>query len=1033
MIYERYSNRVLGKLENLNKIYANLMYAKADTLPSPVGLSTKEHFRTPPTERLSPLSAGDRWGGEYMNLWIKGTYTVPAHLAGQKLYVIPHTDAYETLFFKNGIPDGIFNSKGDYMGIMHSAQLLTDCAKEGETFDLAFECYAHHFCADCHPYLHYGSETPVANEADFVKTFRSIDICTVDEEIYHFVFDLNIVLQMAKNLSAENFLRHRAQAALENVFADIIQYPAHYDMEAVHNSVVKCREHLKTVLAHAPAETTRGKIGLVGNSHMDTAWLWPVSETIRKCARTYSNVVKLMEQYPEYKFIQSSALHLEWMKDYYPDLYEKMKKYIAEGRYEPNGGVFVECDCNITSGELMARQFMYGQHFTRDEFGYTSDAFWLPDTFGYNGAIPQIMQESAVKYFYTTKMGWNDLNTFPFTSFKWKGIDGSVVLTHLNSIDTTPDVRDTQREIKTIQNKEYFEGRLHSFGHGDGGGGPTPAMLEKARRIMNVPGLADSYYTTISDFMKEIEKVADKLPTYTGELYLELHRGTLTQMHEIKRSNRKAEFALHDMDYLNVLAGEGKNARTDALYKTLLTNQFHDILPGTCYTGVTQKAVGQNYQVVEDAGVITKDYAKKLLSDGDAVTLFNTTSFDRNDVVMLPDSGKYPAGKIVQTYSDVTGKAVVAVGGVEIPALSQVSLPLSDTPTTAASPFRWDGKVLETPFATVAFHEKGGIASFVDKRADRELKKPEGNPLNTFYIAEDVPEKYDNWDIDIETMSKIRVQDELLSMEVVSDGALEFVIRLTYAIGEASRLTQDVIFYANTARVDFHTVVDWKEKHTFLKTGFDLDINSMTVKNEIQFGHMDRPITRNNSFEAAKFEVCNHKWTDLSESRFGVAILNDCKYGISTHEGNLCLTLHRGGTHPDVTGDEGVHEMTYSLYPHAEGFTTGNVIRESYLLNLPAVAVDGATDSTSSLLKLSADNIVCEAVKPAAYRSDAFVVRLYEAERNQTKCTVTLPADVKQVFSCNILEDVKEELPITDGKVNLTFRPFQIVSLMMIR
>jgi alpha-mannosidase len=1033
MIYESYSKRVLGKLENLNKIYANLMYTKADTLSSLMGLSTIEHFRTPPTEGLTPLSSGDRWGGEYMNLWITGSYTVPAHLAGKKLFVIPHTDAYETLFFKNGVPDGIFNSKGDYMGIMHSAQLLTDCAKEGETFDLAFECYAHHFCAECHPYIHYGKEVPVARNEDFIKTFKSIDICTVDEDIYNFVFDLNIVLQMAKNLSPDNFLRHRAQTVLESVFADIIQYPAHYDMDAVHASVVKCLEHLKTVLTHAPAETTRGRTGLIGGSHMDTAWLWPVSETIRKCARTYSNVVKLMEQYPEYKFIQSSALHLEWMKDYYPDLYEKMKKYIAEGRYEPNGGVFVECDCNITSGELMARQFMYGQHFTRDEFGYTSDCFWLPDTFGYNAAIPQIMQESEVKYFYTTKMGWNDLNDFPFTSFKWKGIDGSTVLTHLHSIDTIPDVRDTQREIKSIQNKEYFEGRLHNFGHGDGGGGPTPAMLEKARRIMNVPGLTNSYYTTISDFMKEIEEVADKLPTYIGELYLELHRGTLTQMHEIKRSNRKAEFALHDMDYFNVLAGEGKNARTDELYKILLTNQFHDILPGTCYTGVTQKAVAQNYQVVEDAGKIVQGYAQKLLSDGNSVTLFNTTSFDRDDVVTLPDCGKYPAGKIAQTYTDVTGKAVVAVGGVEIPALAQVSLPLTDAPMTAESPFKWDGKVLETPFAIVTFNEKGGIASFVDKRVDRELKKEEGAPLNTFYIAEDVPESYDNWDIDIETMSKIRVQDNLLSMDVISDGALQFVIRLTYSIGQASRLMQDVIFYAGTARVDFHTVVDWKEKHTFLKTGFDLDINSMTVKNEIQFGHMDRPVTRNNSFEAAKFEVCNHKWTDLSESRFGVAILNDCKYGISTADGNLCLTLHRGGTHPDVTGDEGVHEMTYSLYPHAEGFTTGNVIRESYLLNIPAVVASGSANTSAPLLALSADNIICEAIKPAAYRDDAFVVRLYEAERNKTRCALTVPADVKQVFVCNILEDVKEELPIVDGKVNLTFKPFQIISLMMVR
>ena len=1032
MVYDNYSNRVLGKLENLNKIYADLMYTKIDTLKDLTSLQTKEHFRTPPTEGLSPLSIGERWGGESMNLWIMGKYTVPAELEGKKLHVIPHTGAYEIMFFKNGVPDGLFNSKGDYMGIMHSAQLLTDNAVAGESFDLAFECYANHFCVDCHPYMHYGKDVPVAREADFIKTFNGIDICVLNENIHNFVFDLNIALQMAKNLSQNNFMRHRAQVALEKVFADIVQYPAHYDMDKVSESVDKCLEHLKPLLAHAPAETTRGFIGMIGNSHMDTAWLWPVAETIRKCARTYSNVVKLMEQYPEYKFIQSSALHLEWMKLYYPSLYEKMKKYIKEGRYEPNGGVFVECDCNITSGELMARQFMYGQHFTRDEFGYTSDSFWLPDTFGYNGAIPQIMKESDVKYFYTTKMSWNDLNEFPFTSFKWKGIDGSTVLTHLNAIDTTPDIKDTQRQIDTIKNKEHFEGRLHSFGHGDGGGGPTPAMLEKARRIMNVPGLANSRYMTISEFMKEMEKVSDNLPTYTGELYLELHRGTLTQMHEIKRSNRKAEFALHDMDYFNVLAGEGKNARTDELYKTLLTNQFHDILPGTCFTGVTQKAVGQNYQVVKDAKEISVEYASKNLSDG-GITLFNTTSFDRDDVVTVEDKGVYPVGKVAQAYTDVTGKAVVAIGDVKIPAMGQISLPVCESITTQDSPFSFKENVLETPFATVTFNEKGGIVSFVDKRADREIKKEGGAPLNTLYIAEDVPKTYDNWDIDIETMSKIRVQDDLLSMEVVSDGALEFVLRMTYAIGERSKLMQDVIFYANTARVDFHTVVDWKEKHTLLKTGFDLDINSMSVKNEIQFGHMDRPITRNNNIEAAKFEVCNHKWSDLSESRFGVAILNDCKYGISTYEGNLCLTLHRGGTHPDVTGDEGVHEMTYSLYPHAEGFTTENVIREAYLLNIPAVCVNGSADAVAPFMKISAENVICEAIKPAAYKDNAFVVRLYEAERNKTKCVVTVPNSVKKVYRCNILEDIKEEIPVVDGKIDLTFKPFQIVSLMMER
>lgn len=1034
MIYERYSDRICGKLENLNKLYAELIYQKTDTLQNPVGLTTLKHFRTPPKEDLSPLTPGTVWGEEYGNLWVKGDYTVPERLAGQKLYVIPHTEAYETLFFINGEPQGLFNSKGDYMGMKHSAQLLAESALPGQCFSLAFECYANHFCVGHRTYDFYGDEIPVPNENDFRKTFTGIDICTCDQDIHDFVIDLNLVIQMAKKLDSNNFQKHRAQAALEQVLASVIQYPAHYDSETVHRAVVRCLDILRPVLAKGECDNTRGRVGLIGHSHMDTAWLWPVSETIRKCARTYSNVVRLMDRYPEYKFIQSSALHSDWMRRYYPSLFERIKKYIKEGRYEPNGGVWVECDCNITSGELMARQFMYGQHFTREFFDYTSDAFWLPDTFGYNAAIPQIMQESEVKYFYTTKMSWNDLNQFPLTTFRWKGIDGSTVLTHLNRVNTSPDVSDTDHEIRSMQNKEYFEGRLISFGYGDGGGGPTPAMLEKARRIQDLPGLPHTYYTTVSDFMKEIEAVSDKLPVYNGELYLELHRGTLTQMHGIKRTNRKCEFALRDMDYFNVLAGKPKGEHTDELYKILLQNQFHDILPGTCYTGVTQNAIQENIGVIRQAKSISQDYIRELLRpDAHTATLFNTTSFDRDDVIFTEDTGLYPREYPCQCYTDVTGRQIAAVGGVRIGALSSVNIALADAPKGGQSPFLMHGRTLETPFASVRFEENGTIASFIDKQSGRELRREGGNPLNSFYIAEDVPKDYDNWDIDLESLSKLRLQNSLNSFSVISDGALMYVIRVCYPIGQHSTLTQDIRFYATSPRVDFHTVVDWKEKHTLLKVGFDLDIHSMTMKNEIQFGHIDRPTTRNDSWETAKFEVCNHKWTDLSESRFGVAILNDCKYGISAEESNLCLTLLKSGTHPDVTGDAGVHEFTYSLYPHNGGFTTQNVVRESYLLNIPAVIAGGSGAPEHPLMTLSADHIICEAIKPAALRDDACVARLYEAEGCKTVCQVGVPKGTKAAYRTNILEDIKEELPVRDGAVTVPFRPFGIVTLMFVR
>ncbi len=1031
MICESYSNRMCRKLEAVNKLYAQLMYEKVDEVKDLMCHETLEHLRQAPTEGLKPIEPNTVWGGEYNNLWIMGTYTVPAELEGRSLWLIPHTDAYETLYFRNGKPDGIFNSKGDYMGINHSVQVLTTNARAGETVTIALECYAGHFQVDEKPYNYYGIDNPTGG--DYKHTFRSLDVACVNREIYDFVFNLNIVTQMAQKLEIDNFMRARARTACEQVFATIIQYPDHYDAARVQESVEKSNAILREFLTKSQSDESRGKVGIIGSSHLDTAWLWPVSETIRKSARTFSNVCALMDRYPEYTFIQSSALHLDWLRRHYPDTFERVSAYIKEGRYEPNGGVWVECDCNITSGEMMARQFLYGQLYTRKYFDYTADCFWLPDTFGYSAAIPQIMLESEVKYFYTTKMEWNDLNRFPYTTFKWKGIDNSEVLTHLHKIDVSPDVTDVMFNIQDINNKQGFERKLLPFGHGDGGGGPTPAMLEKARRIKDVKGLPETYYTTVSDFMKSAESVKDELPTYAGELYLELHRGTLTQMHDIKRTNRKCEFALHDMDYFNVLADKDKDDKTTELYHALLQNQFHDILPGTCYTGVTQKAVEENLAVIKEANAISRSIASSF-AEGQGVTYFNTTSFDRNDVIEVEDTGVYPEGTIVQCYTNVMGEKKCLIGGVVIDAMASVSFPTSTTPDKGVSPFTFADNVLETPFAKVVFDENGGIASFYDKEAGRELRREGGEPLNTFYTGEDVPNSWDNWDIDYETMLKLFPQKELLSFEVISNGALAFILRASYHIGTYSTLTQDIIFYADTAKVDFHTVVDWNDKHTLLKTGFDVDINSLTVKNEVQFGHLDRPTTENNIYETAKFEVCNHKWSDLSESRYGVAILNDCKYGMSCQGSNMRLTLHKGGTHPDVTGDQGVHEMTYSFLPHNAPFSVDSVIKPAYLLNMPVVAVDGMlTAEQKPLLAIDTDNVICEAVKPAELVSGAYVARFYEAERCRTNAKIYVADSVKKVYRTNILEDVKYELPIVDGCVEYSFRPFEIATFMFVK
>lgn len=1030
MISEAYTDRMISKLNTVNKLYAERMYRPVGVLGDLTAMQTKEHLRTPPV-CTQTLHAGDSWGSEYGNLWIHATYTVPEELRGQTLYLRPKTGAAEILYFIDGKPDGIFNSRGDYLGMFHSVQMITDNAVPGTTYELDLECYAGHFCIGCAPFDHYG-EHDLPHEGDYVHTFEGLDICVCERDLYDFVFDFNTVLQMASDLPENNFMRHRARAVLAEIYPRLCLLPEEASEEALHRGVAESRALMAPLLEKSVAETTRGRIALLGHSHMDTAWLWPVSETIRKCARTYSNVVKLMKQYPEYKFIQSSALHLEWMRVYYPSIFEDIRKFVKEGRYEPNGGVWVECDCNITSGELMARQFMYGQHFTRKYMDYTSNAFWLPDTFGYNAAIPQIMQEADVDYFCTTKLFWNDMNRFPYSTFRWEGIDGTQVLTHLHNLQLFPDVKTMEQQVDVILNKQIFEEKLFAFGYGDGGGGPTPAMLESARRLTNVPGLPKVEYQTAGAFMQGAEKVRDQLPLYVGELYLEGHRGTLSSMHEIKRTNRKAEFALRNMDYFNVVSGQGKGDRTDELYKVLLTNQFHDILPGTCMTGVNDLAVSQNREVIREADEIAAKGASSL-TDGnaDTLTVFNTLSFARGDVLALDDNGRFTADYPCQKYTDVTGRAVMCVGGVSVDALGSTTLRLCDTESKAPSAFRFDGKTLQTPLYTVCFDDGGFISSLFDKRQNREVRRAGGAPLNTVYAGQDVPTAWDNWDLEAETLLCQEPQTEMTDMHVVSDGAVCFVLRMTRKIGRHSTLTQDIIFYADDPRIDFHSLMDWNDKHCFVKAGFDVDVLSRTVRNEIQFGHVQRPTIRNTNEEQAKFEVCNHKWSDLGDTRFGVAILNDCKYGISVEGSDMRLTLHRGGTHPDATGDPGLHEFTYSLLPHG-AFSTESVIVPAYELNVPVVAVAGTVKTASvGTYVPSCDHVILEALKPAALRHDACVARYYECEGTSGVCTVTVPEGCR-AYDVNILEDIRTEIPVTDGKITLSFSPFKIRSVMFV-
>ena len=736
MYNQKLNERIYSKLEHALKIYEKYIYEPVGALADTEGLTTFEHLRSVPAEGFAPIAPGRVWGSEWENLWVRGRFTVPQALAGKKLYAVSNCGGVEQLFFINGVPKGLFNTKHrDFIGGSHASQYIGEF-EAGDTFELAFECYAGHFCVDTSPYDNY--DYPDIPAPSYAHTYNGVEICTRNDDLFTLIFDLREIVNAAEHMPSNNFLGARAKNLIRKLGDVLVLYPKHASKEEFDESI-KAALALTRPFFRGGNSRIFGKAGVIGHSHMDTAWLWPVNETIRKCARTYANAMHLMEQYPEYKFIQSSALHSEWMKDYYPAIFEEMKKRVAEGRYEPNGGVYVECDCNITSGELMVRQFLKGQQFTRENFGYTADSFWLPDTFGYNGNIPQIMRGSEVKYFYTTKISWNEQNKFPFESFTWRGIDGSEVLTHFNRTHCWPDVDDLPAAINDITLKDTTDMRLVAYGYGDGGGGPTPGMIETARRSASLEGMPEVENMTISAFMKELETQQAELPVYNDELYLELHRGTLTQMHNVKRKNRKAELALRDMEYFHVLVGKKITEAQDKRLKTLLKNQFHDILPGTCITPVYDVYNEEMDRVLADYAADTAADIEALVKPSENYTAFNTLSFDRNDAVVIEGAKGYAKNYPSQKYTDVCGRSLLAVGGVAIPAFGSRVIETADAPVKAASPFTYDGTRLETPFAEIWFDENGYISSYVDKATGRQLRKTGGAPLNVLLFGEDVP------------------------------------------------------------------------------------------------------------------------------------------------------------------------------------------------------------------------------------------------------------------------------------------------------
>ncbi len=613
--------------------------------------------------------------------------------------------------------------------------------------------------------------------------------------------------------------------------------------------------------------------------------------------------------------------------------------------------------------------------------------------------------------------------------FKW-GSDGTKVFSHFNMTHCWPDAKTIRAAVINSEHKTdqpaVTDRRLAAYGFGDGGGGPQFEMAEMARRCQNLNEIPNAYYTSVGNFMKQLEETAVHPNIYRGELYLELHRGTLTNQHEIKRNNRKAELLLRDFEILLVNKGIKtnealSNENSNQYYKTLLLNQFHDILPGTCINKAHTQCKKEMRNLIEN---VKKEIADITNNGESGISITNTLSFNRNDVIFTEDNGKSLANVTQQKYTDIQSRNIRLIDGITVAAFSSVHLQYGKA-KNCQSAFSYQENQLDTPFAEIKFDENGFISSFVDKQASRQLV--DGLPFNTFLMAEDVPSSWDNWDIDADIELKFKPCAKLIKREIVSDGAVAFIIRSTYKISKKSTITQDMIFFAASTEVRFDTYMDWNDDHRFLKVAFDTNVREDFARQEIQFGYCKRPTTRNNSIEQAKFEVVNHKYTDLSEPNYGVTILNDSKYGISVQNSTLHLSLHKGGTHPDIKGDHGIHHTVYSFLPHNTPYCAKSVIQPGYLLNVPHIVSNGEFELIP-LAVADKPNVMIETIKPCEDEEKAYIIRAYEAEGTQTNCAITLSDKIKTAELTNMLEESINTKQNTN-KLKLIFKPFEIKTI----
>ncbi len=1016
---QKHRELTLGRISDVGRRILRQIYTDPKPLEA-LYFKTDEPvpFRDIRKHKFTPIEPGTVWGANFECAWFRLKGRLDARHRGRKVIAIVDLGGEACVFDRHGRPQQgltpLFDDRhGGVIGPKKEIP-IRDEARGTETINLTLDAGANHLQG-----RQRGAE------------FREAAIYIVNEplrKLYHEYRFLELLL-----LELDEGAR-RGQLLLR-ALNDVCNILTHY----TDKEIQLARQRLATELAR-PAADSSLEVSAIGHAHLDVAWLWPLRETVRKCARTFSTALRMMEEYPDYRFGASQPHLYQMTKDHYPALFEEIREAVAAGKWEVQGGMWVESDCNIPSGESLVRQILYGKRFFRDEFGVDVRHLWLPDVFGYSGALPQILKKSGIDYFTTHKLNWNQFNEFPHHTMYWEGIDGTKIFSHFMA-GNDYNVPSTPGAFMNFERKNRDGDRtrhaLCLFGIGDGGGGPGRTHIEWTSLAENTESLPRVTMEHAADFFPKAESSAVDLQTWVGELYFEYHRGTYTTQALVKKMNRRLEILLREVELLYAqLPLESYPAdELERVWKIVLLNQFHDIIPGSSITRVYTEAHEQ-YRDAHESLTALRAHADRVYSERvateqmqDPHVVLNSLSWERETMVYLTGDSRI-------LWVDSDGKPVDSQrvnGGVfvklHVPAMGHNVLHVAlGQPTRPRTPLPASDRRLENDLIRVDFATNGEIKRIYDKAASRDVVRP-GMSANVFRLYEDLPLAYEAWDIDAFYLEKAPRSPQFVSSRLVENGPLISIIEQIWE-DEHYRIVQRISLREQDRISEFDTEVDWRESQHMLRVDFPVNVRAGNANFEIQFGHVARPTHRNTSWDMARFESVAHKWVDLSQPNYGVALLNDCKYGHSVHGDVISLNLLRSPRRPDPEADRHVHQFRYALYPHPGDLVAAEVVNRAWEFNVPARiyranASPGDLPAKSSLLSCDKTNVIIDTIKKAE-DEDSVIIRLYESCGMDSTATLHFHRPFLECDEVDLLERPIKPVKRNGQQISLSMKPFDI-------